>query len=69
MAMSAAGMLAVNWVPLTKVVVRSTPFQRTTDPATKFAPVTVKLNPAPPAVALPGESCVSVGTALLIVKV
>ena len=68
-AMSAAAMLAVSWVPLTKVVVRSVPFQRTTEPETKFVPVTVKVNPAPPAWALFGDSWVNVGAGLLTVNV
>src|SRR3989454_12577088 len=54
--MSLEEMAARNSVLLTNVVVRSEPFQRTTDGATKLAPLTVSVNPAPPAVALLGES-------------
>ena len=48
---SEAGIVAVNCVALTKVVVRSLPFQRTFEVLTKFVPLTVKLMPAPPVVA------------------
>src|SRR6266851_2765624 len=44
-AMSLAGIEAANWVPLTKVVVRSAPFQRNTEPEIKFEPVAVRVNP------------------------
>lgn len=43
------------------------PFQRTVDPATKFAPFTVRVNPAPPAVAEAGMMLVRVGTGLFAV--
>src|SRR5712692_10030303 len=49
-------------VLLTNVVVRFEPFRRTTDEATKFVPVTVSVNPAPPAVALLGDSVAGTGT-------
>ena len=68
-AMSLAGIEAVNCVLLTKVVVRSLPFQRTTEPDTKFVPVTVRVKAAPPADALEGERLASVGAGLLMVKV
>ena len=55
-ATSAAGTVAVSWVLLTNVEVRFTPFQRTTEVESKFAPVTVKVNAALPAVLLEGES-------------
>lgn len=64
-AMSLAAMLARSSVLLTKVVVRSDPPQRTTEDATKLLPVTVRVNAAPPAVALLGERELSVGTGLL----
>src|SRR3989454_6461022 len=67
--MSPAEMAARNSVLLTNVVVRSEPFQRTTDGATKLAPVTVSVNLAPPAVALLGESATAVGAGGLIVNV
>ena len=54
---------------LTKVVVRSAPFQRTTDELLKFVPVAVSVNAALPATALLGEIELSVGTGLLIVNV
>ncbi|MBI3061376.1 MAG: hypothetical protein HYY83_05295 [Deltaproteobacteria bacterium] len=68
-AMSLEEMAACNWVLLTNVVVRFEPFQRTTDVDTKLLPVTVSVNPAPPAVALLGESAVSAGTGLVPVPV
>src|SRR6476469_8370236 len=69
-AMSAAGIAAVSWVALTKVVVRFAPFQLTTEPFTKLLPFTVSVKAGPPAAALLGESVVNVGVeALLIVKV
>ena len=42
-AISAAGIAAVSWVALTKVVVRFAPFQRTTEPLTKLLPFTVSV--------------------------
>ena len=54
---------------LTKVVVRSDPFHRTTDPETNPEPLTVSVKVAPPAVALDGESEVIDGAGLLMVKV
>src|SRR4030042_2052634 len=48
-AMSAARIEAVTCVELTYVVVRSVPFQRTTEPLTKLVPLTVRVKPAPPA--------------------
>ena len=69
-AMSAAGIAAVSWVALTKVVVRFAPFQRTTEPLTKLLPFTVSVKAGPPATALLGESVVNVGVeAPVIVKV
>src|SRR5438093_6333509 len=67
--MSPAEMAARNSVLLTNVVVRSEPFQRTTDGAAKLAPLTVSANAAPPAVALLGERETAVGAAGLIVHV
>ena len=68
-AMSVAGMLAVSRVSLTYVVVRSLPFQRRTEPLTKFVPLTVRANAEPPAMALAGLRLVIVGAGLLIEKV
>src|SRR5947209_7775892 len=65
-AMSPAVIAACNWVLLTNVVVRAAPFQRTTDPLTKFVPFTVRVKAAAPAVALPGVSEPIVGTGLLM---
>ena len=44
-AISEAGMMAVSCVELTYVVARGEPFQSTTEPFTKFAPFTVRVNP------------------------
>ena len=51
------------------MVERSTPFQRTTEPETKFVPFTVSVNAGPPAVAELGLRLVVVGTKFVIVKV
>lgn len=61
-AMSEAGIAAVNCVALTKVVVRALPFHCTVEPLMKFVPLTVNVNAAPPAVAEVGLMFVSVGT-------
>jgi hypothetical protein len=50
-AMSAARILACNWVGETKVVTRSVPFHRTLAPERKLLPFTVRVKAAPPAVA------------------
>src|SRR6185295_8834502 len=47
-ATSLAEIDAVNWVLLTKVVGRVTPFHWTTEPLQKFVPVNVRVKPAPP---------------------
>jgi hypothetical protein len=44
-AISAAEIEAVSCVALTKAVARAEPFQSTTEPFTKFVPVTVSVNP------------------------
>src|SRR5258708_7171592 len=68
-ARSEAGMAAVSWVALTKVVVRAAPFQRTPEALTKLLPFTVSVNAAPPTLALEGESDVSDGAGVVIVNV
>jgi len=68
-AMSLAGMAAVSWVLETKVVGRSFPFQRTTEPVTKFVPVTVRVNPPLPATVVAGLIVVIVGDGFVMVKV
>jgi hypothetical protein len=68
-AMSLAGTEAVNFVALPYVVVSPVPFHSTVEVETKFVPVTVRVNAAPPAVALEGESALSVGTGLTPVPV
>src|SRR5215813_8333426 len=52
---SEAGIIAVNCVPETMTVGRSTPFHCTTELKMKLEPLTVSVNPAPPAVAVFGE--------------
>ena len=66
---SAAVIAAVNCVALTNVVIFAAPLNLTTDVETKAVPFTVRLNAAPPAVALVGEREVAVGTGLLMLKV
>src|SRR5438128_11507817 len=67
-ATSAALICAVSWVPLTKVVGRSTPFHLTTDPLMKSLPFTVKTNAASPAVLFAGEIVEMTAIGLLTVK-
>jgi hypothetical protein len=66
---SLAGIVAVNLMLLTNVVVRADPAKLTTDAETKFVPFTVSVRVAAPAVALTGEMLVVVGTGLFTVKV
>jgi len=61
-AMSAAAICACNWVSEENVVVRALPFHRTVAPDTKFSPVTINVNRAPPAVAELGLNNVIPGT-------
>lgn len=68
-AISAAVIVALICVELTKVVALAAPLNFTIDPGTKPVPLTVRVKPAPPAVALVGESEDVVGAGLLIVKV
>src|SRR5207245_1251786 len=66
---SVAGITALNCVAETYLVGRVAPFHRTTEPAIKFAPVTVSVNPEVPAIARFGLSDDVVGTGFVIVKV
>ena len=67
-AISAAVIAAVRCVALTNVVVLAAPLNFTTDVETKPVPFTVREKAEPPAVALVGESEVTVGAGLLMVK-
>jgi len=67
--MSLAGMEAVSFVALLKVVVRSDPFQRTVALETKLEPLTVSVKAGPPAIAKFGLIPEIVGTGLLTVSV
>jgi hypothetical protein len=67
-AISAAVMAAVICVAFTNVVVAAVPLKFTTDVELRFVPLTVSINPAPPANALDGERDVIVGTGLFTVK-
>lgn len=61
-AISVAGIAAVNCVALTKVVVRKPPFHHTVESLMKFEPLIVSVNAAPPAIAEVGLRVVIVGT-------
>ncbi len=61
-AIAVAGIVAVSWFPVTYLVVCCAPFQFTTALLAKPLPLTVKVNPGPPDVAVSGESCVTAGT-------
>jgi hypothetical protein len=63
---SEAGTLAKSVVELTNDVVRAAPFQRTVEPLPKLAPVTVRVNAAPPWFALAGLSSLIPGTAMIV---
>jgi hypothetical protein len=67
--MSLAGMEAVSFVALLKVVVRSDPFHRTVAPETKLDPLTVRVKPGSPASAELGLIPEIDGTGLLTVSV
>jgi hypothetical protein len=68
-AWSDAGIEARSCVLLTNVVVRSAPFQRTTEPATKPVPLTVSVKAELPAMALEGEMDAVVGAGFSVVNV
>ena len=55
---------AVNWLELTKVVVRELPANFTTAPFTKLLPLTVRVKPVSPAFLLVGEISVVTGVGL-----
>ena len=59
---SVAGIVAVSWVEVPKVVPRLEPAKRTTEPLTKFVPFTVSVNPGSPTVLAVGEMLEVVGT-------
>ena len=63
------GTAAVTRVLLTRVVVKTEPFQCTLEPETKCDPLTVSVKPRPPALALLGEIELIAGTGLLMVNV
>ena len=66
---SKAGMTAVNWVELTKVVVSAVPLKSAVEPLTKLVPVSVMVVFALPMTVEAGLMLVSVGTGLLTVSV
>jgi peroxiredoxin len=68
-ATSLAGMIAVSTVLETNPVVRSFPFQRTTELVTKFVPVMMRVNPPLPATVVDGLIVVIVGDGFVMVKV
>ena len=67
-AMSEAGMVVVSCPVLTKVVVRALPFQVMAVALVKPAPLTVRRNAGPPAVALCGTMLL-IDSAVVMVKV
>src|SRR6267142_519117 len=68
-AMSPGSIAAVSREADRKVVGRSPPFQRTVDVGTKPVPVTVSVNPGPPADAADGLKPVTVGAGLFTLNV
>jgi hypothetical protein len=63
-----AGMSACNWVALINVVVRSAPFQRTTELDTKLLPLMVKVRPEEPTSVLEELREEIAGAGLLMAK-
>ena len=61
-----AGTAAVSWLALTKVVVSGVPFHRTPAPLTKPEPLAVRVNDAPPAVAVLGARLVRIGGEIVV---
>jgi hypothetical protein len=68
-AMSLAGIEAVNCVPLTKVVERPEAFHLTVESFTKLEPFTVRVKAGPPELAEVGLILVSAGTTAAIASV
>jgi len=64
MAMAAAGMVTINCVELTNVMVSAVLPNWTIEAETKFVPFTVSVNAAPPAMALVGEIVATAGDPL-----
>jgi len=60
-AIKLAGTVAVSCIAEPKVVARAEPFHNTVSPETKLLPLTVRENAEPPAIALAGDSEVTVG--------
>lgn len=67
-AISAAVIAAVNCVALTKVVIRTPPFQFTTEVLRKLLPFIVNGNDAPPAIAELGTREPSAGTGVVMLN-
>ena len=61
-AMADAGIVAINWFGVKKVVVCCTPLKFTVAPDAKLLPLIVSVIPGPPACALSGESSMMDGT-------
>jgi hypothetical protein len=68
LAIKPAGTVAVSCVGEPGMVVSAEPFHSTVSPETKFVPLTVRANPEPPAVALAGDSELTVGAGALMAK-
>jgi hypothetical protein len=62
LAIADAGILAINWFGVKKVVVCCTPLKFTVAPEAKLLPLIVRVIPGPPAWALSGESSMMDGT-------
>jgi hypothetical protein len=65
-AASCGKMEAVSWPELTNVVARLEPFQFTTDELSKFAPVTVSVNPVAPQYGVAGIEVVDAESAAIV---
>ena len=68
LARSPAVSVAVNWVLLTKAVLRLAPLTWTSEVAVKFVPVAVSVSGPLPAIALEGEIPVKVGAVVKTVR-